>query len=83
MEIERLATSFKTGKACGFDRMNMSDIKSNVKILSTPLCFLINSSIATGIVPDKLKIASIVPVYKSDSPSVFCPVVLNFWKDSL
>ena len=67
MEIERLVTSFKTGKACGFEPINMSDIKFNVKNLSTPLCFLINLSISTGIVPDKIKIAIVVPVYKSDN----------------
>ena len=50
----------------------MSDTKSNVKILSTPLCFLINLSISTGIVPDKIKIARVVSVYKSDNPSLFC-----------
>ena len=72
VEIERLATSFKTGKACSFDHINMSDIKSNVKILSAPLCFLINLSISTGIVLDKIKIARVVPVYKSDNPFLFC-----------
>ena len=72
VEIERLVTSFKTRKACGFDHINMSDIKSNVKILSTPLCFLINLSISTGIFPDKIKVARVVPAYKSDNPSLFC-----------
>ena len=72
VEIERLVTSFKTRKACGFDHINMSDIKSKVKILSTPLCFLINLSISTGIFPDKIKIARVVPAYKSDNPSLFC-----------
>ena len=50
----------------------MSDIKSNGKILSAPLCFLINLSIPTGIVPNKMKIAGVVPVYKSENPSTFC-----------
>ena len=72
VEIERLVTSFKTRKACGFDHINMCDIKSKVKILSTPLCFVINLSISTGIFPDKIKIARVVPAYKSDNPSLFC-----------
>ena len=50
----------------------MSDIKSNVKIFSAPLCILINLSIPTGIVSNKMKIAGVGPVYKSDNPSAFC-----------
>ena len=53
-----------------FGHINMSDIK--FKIVSALLCFLINLSTSTGIVPDKIKIARVVPVYKSDNPSLFC-----------
>ena len=55
----------------------MSDVKSIVKILSVPLYFLINLSISTGIVPEKIKIVRAVPVYKSDNPSLFCNKTLR------
>ena len=67
VEIERLATSYwehLLGKLVVLTIINkLSDIKSNVKILSTPLCFLIHLSTSAGIVPDKIKIARIVPFY--------------------
>ena len=44
----------------------MPNITTNYAITYT------NLSISTGIVPDKIKIARVIPVYKSDNPSVFC-----------
>ena len=32
---------------------------------------IFNTSISTGIVPDKLKIAKVIPIYKKDSPELF------------
>ena len=57
---------FKTGKASGFDGVNIADIKSNIETLAKPLSHVINLSISTGIVPNNVKLAKVIPIYKSD-----------------
>ena len=43
----------------------MSIIKQCIDIVSTPLAHIINLSISNGIVPDEMKIARVIPLYKS------------------
>jgi hypothetical protein len=38
-------------------------------VIDEPFDYLYNSSFSTGCVPDELKIAKIVPVFKNDDPS--------------
>ena len=70
-EIIEITNHFKTGKAAGFDDINMADVKDNISAISKPLTHLINLSISSGIVPDNIKLAKIIPVYKNESPSCF------------
>lgn len=70
-ELEDMAVMFKSGKAPGFDNVTTNDVKSNIKHLSEPLAHVINLSISTGSVPKNLKIARVIPIYKSDNPSLF------------
>ena len=43
----------------------MSIIKQCIDIVSSPLAHIINLSISNGIVPDEMKIARVIPLYKS------------------
>ena len=66
----------------------LSIIKQCIDIVSTPLAHIINLSISNGIVPDEMKIARVIPLYKSgdvNSLSIidqfpFYQVFLNFLK---
>ena len=49
----------------------MSIIKESIQIISEPLAHIMNLSIAYGIVPDQMKIARVVPLFKADDPSLF------------
>jgi len=49
----------------------MSIIEESIQIISEPLAYIINLSIAHGIVPDQLKIACVVPLFKAKDPSLF------------
>lgn len=54
-------------------------LKCASKIISSPLCKLINNSIETGAYPSKLKHAKVVPVYKGEDktdPSNYRPISL-------
>jgi len=44
-------------------------IKDNIPVIINPLTHLFNLSISSGIVPDKLKLAKVVPVYKNKCES--------------
>ena len=49
----------------------MSIIKQSIHLISEPLTHIINLSIYHGIVPDEMKIARVIPVFKSDDQSLF------------
>ena len=46
-------------------------MKNSIDLISKPLCEILNSSIDNGIIPDQLKIARIVPIFKSGDNSLF------------
>ena len=56
-EIITIAQSFASGKATGFDNI--------------PMAHIMNLSISHGIVPDQIKIARVVPLFKADDQSLF------------
>ena len=49
----------------GFDGIHPKIVKSVAQFISKPLSYVINCSFVKGIVPSKLKIARVVPVFKS------------------
>ncbi len=63
-EVCKLINSLKRKHSSGHDNITPSlfkDIKHQVAI---PLSLLINKSLNSGIVPDKLKLAKVIPIYK-------------------
>ena len=70
-EIITIAQSFASGKAAGYDNIPMSIIKESIQIISGPLAHIMNLSIAHGVVPDQMKIARVVPLFKADGQSLF------------
>ena len=59
------------GKACGPDDISPRVIKESIYFIVQPLCNIYNMSFTTGIVPNKLKIAKIVPLFKKNNPEYF------------
>ena len=70
-ELESLINKLKNGKSPGANNIGVKMVKENAFILVDPLIHLFNLSITTGIVPDKLKIAKVVPVYKNKGETTF------------
>ena len=70
-EIIAIAQSFASNKAAGYDNILMSLIKESIQLISEPLAHIINLSIAHGIVPDQMKIARVIPLFKADDQSLF------------
>ena len=49
----------------------MNLIKESIDIIITPLTCIINLSVTSGIVPKQLKIARVIPLFKSGEQDIF------------
>ena len=61
-EVIEICKSLKSGTAVGYD---------NVMIIIIPLTHIINMSIVSGILPDELTIACVIPLFRSEDRSLF------------
>ena len=66
-----ICNTFRSGRATGNDTISMSSIKDTIDLISSLLMHLINLSIRSGIVPDQLKIARVIPLYKTGERDIF------------
>ncbi len=57
--------------SCKFDGISSKIIKIIKPTLIKPIISIINQMLTTGIFPDKLKIAKIIPIYKKDKDTLF------------
>ena len=65
-EIVNIVRSFKSDSAAGYDNIPTNIIKQSIDLIAEPFTHIINLSINNGIVPDQMKIARVVPIYKSN-----------------
>ena len=65
LEIYKIISALKTKKSSGHDGINAILIKEITNEISEPLSHIINTSLTTGIVPNDMKIAKVIPIYKS------------------
>ena len=70
-ELYNICGAFKSKKSSGYDNIPMHIIKKSFDIICQPLVNLINLSLATGMFPDKLKIAKVIPIYKMGDTDCF------------
>ena len=69
-EIGQLIKSLKD-TAAGFDDLNSMCLKISSQFLVKPLTHICNLSLSQGIFPEQLKIANVIPLYKSDDSMLF------------
>lgn len=65
-EILEIVRSFKMSRSCGYDGISVYLLKKIIYCLASPLVHICNLSLSTGIFPDSLKIAKVIPIYKKD-----------------
>ena len=70
-EIKHVVTNLKTKCPVGFDSLSTKLIQQTIEEIILPLRHIINQSFITGVVPENLKGAKIIPVYKSGNKNVF------------
>ena len=80
LEITEICLAFRSGTAAGYDNVSMDLVKDCASLTCRPLTHIINLSIVSGIVPDQLKIARVMPLFKSGDKSTFTTIDLFFSK---
>jgi hypothetical protein len=68
-ELRTAFSSLKSKKSEGFDKISVDIVKSVFDVIEPSLFHIFNLSLKSGIVPDKLKIARITPIFKSGDKS--------------
>lgn len=64
-EILDLISSLKNSNSAGIDHLSTKNIKHIQKYIASPLKHIINLSFKTGIFPNSLKQATVIPIFKT------------------
>ena len=70
-EINNIILHSKSKKSTGFDNIDSYIVKQIAPQIVNQLANIVNKSFLTGIVPSKLKIAKVIPLYKTKDPALF------------
>ena len=70
-ELINIIRSCKNKVSSDCDNINMLIIKSTFSSILQPFLYICNLSFQTGIFPDKMKIARVIPLFKSGDDSTF------------
>ena len=54
--------SLRSGIAAGYDKIPIWSVKDSSALISSPLAHIVNLSLNSGIVPDQLEIARVLPI---------------------
>ena len=71
LEVSDIINSLRSGTAAGYDNIPISALKDSVDLISGPLAHIINLSISSGYFPDNMKIARVIPLFKSGDCRIF------------
>ena len=70
-ELIRLSSHLKPKLSSGHDGISSKLMKTVISSIAQPLAHIINQTFVAGIVPDEMKLAKVVPIYKSGNVHVF------------
>ena len=62
-DITKIISKFNASKSAGYDNIGNDIIKKVCDVIVKPLVSIFNLSLSTGIVPDQLKIAKVIPIF--------------------
>ena len=63
-DIKDIINKLKPEISTGFDSISCKLLKLSAVYILVPLTHIINLSITTGIVPEQMKIAKVIPIFK-------------------
>jgi len=73
--------NLKSKSSLGHEKISSKILKRSVNIIAVSITHIINRSLATGLVPGKLKLAKVIPIFKSADSSQIKSITLlaYFW----
>jgi len=71
-ELSQIITRLNITKSASYDNIGPKLLKCILPYVLQPLLFMYNMSFSTGVFPDILKIAKVLPSYKKDDPHQPC-----------
>ena len=70
-DIRKIADKLDNKKSCGIDGIyKIFIMKSIFNILIKPITIIMNQMLETGVFPDKLKVAKVIPLFKKGDPTL-------------
>ena len=70
-EIINIVSNFKAKSSYGIDEINMIMAKKIISNIVRPLNYIFNMSLKSGIFPDDMKVAKIIPLFKAGDKKEF------------
>ena len=67
-EINKIVSALKPKDSSGYDKITNVLLKDLIEVIVFPLEIIFNQSLKSGIFPEAMKLAEIVPLYKKGSP---------------
>ena len=80
-EISKIIQSLKCKDSYGYDEVSTTILKISAPYILSPLTYIFNKTLATGIFPDRLKFSEVKPLFKKGASTEFsnyCPILFNF-----
>lgn len=69
-DIIDIVNKLKPKSSSGQDGISTKLMKATITTIINPITHIINQSLQTGIVPDQMKTAKVVPIFKSSDPTL-------------
>ena len=64
LEISEICASFRAETSAGFDQVTMDVVKQTIDLIIGPLTHILNLSLRSGIVPEQMKVARVILLFK-------------------
>ena len=69
--VMRVIKTLAAKNSTGIDSISTNMLQKLAPLLINPLTHIINQSLCTGIFPNRLKIAKVIPLFKKSDPRIF------------
>ena len=70
-EIENIVKSCKKKNSRDYHDLSMTVVQNVITTIKAPLTHICNLSLATGVFPEKMKIAKVIPLFKAGEKNIF------------
>ena len=86
-EINSIIKSFKPSNSSGYDEITMTILQACSPYITSTLNYICNRTLLTGIFPDRLKFATVRPLFKKGDTYLiidqyrYCQYFQKFWRE--